>query len=415
MQNTDNSFYASCEQAFNPALQGKPVVVLSNNDGCVIARSPEAKALGIGMAEPYFRVKPFCDKHRVAVFSSNYELYGDMSGRVMNVLANLTTALEVYSIDEAFLDLSGFDLLGFDRHALEITLTVKKHTGIPVSVGVAPTKTLAKVANEYAKKHTKHGVKVLRGAAAIDEHLKITPLGDVWGIGHRTEDKLKLLGISTAWDFAQMDARIVRQQFGVVYERTLRELQGFPCLSLEDMQPKKNICSSRSFSRPVTAFGELEEAVSVYMSRAAEKLRAQNSYARGVMVFIHTNRFRVKEPQYGAVKVIELPNPSNNTPALVAAAKTALRRGFRQGFQNQKAGVFLLDLVQSDKRQFDLFTPEPDVRREKLMAAMDKLNRNYGRHQVFFGTVGLKHNWQMRCDRRSPRYTTRRQSVESAS
>lgn len=204
-----------------------------------------------------------------------------------------------------------------------------------------------------------------------------------------------------------MDARIVRQQFGVVYERTLRELQGFPCLSLEDMQPKKNICSSRSFSRTVTALSELEEAVALYMSRAAEKLRAQGSYARGVMVFIHTNRFRVKEPQYGAVKVVELPNPSNDTPALVAAAKTALQRGFRQGFQYQKAGVFLLDLVQSDERQFDLFTPAPDVWREKLMAAMDKLNRNYGRHQVFFGTVGLKQDWQMRCDRRSPRYTTR--------
>ncbi|MBW4595545.1 MAG: Y-family DNA polymerase [Brasilonema angustatum HA4187-MV1] len=396
-----NSFYASCEQAFNPALQGKPVVVLSNNDGCVIARSPEAKALGIGMAEPYYKMIPFCQKHKVAVFSSNYELYGDMSGRVMNVLANLTTALEVYSIDEAFLDLSGFDLLGFDRHALEIAQTVKKHTGIPVSVGVAPTKTLAKVANEYAKKHMKHGVFVLRGACTIDEHLKITPVGDVWGIGHRTEHKLKLLGINTAWDFAQMDVRLVRQQFGIVYERTLRELQGNPCLSLEDMQPKKNICSSRSFSRPVTALSELEEAVALYMSRAAEKLRAQGSYALGIMVFIHTNRFRVKEPQYSAVKVVELSNPSNDTSALIAAAKTALQRGFRQGFQYQKAGVVLLDLVQADERQFDLFAPSPDNRREKLMAVMDKLNRNYGRHQVFFGTVGLKQDWQMRCDRRS--------------
>ncbi|MBP5977395.1 Y-family DNA polymerase [Brasilonema sp. CT11] len=401
-----NSFYASCEQAFNPALRSRPVVVLSNNDGCVIARSKAAKALGVPMAAPYFQIKKLCERHNVAVCSSNYELYGDISRRVMSILADFSTESEVYSIDEMFLNFSGFDLLGVEAHALKIVQTVWQWAWIPVCVGIGPTKTLAKVANAAAKKQSKNGVFILQDQDTIKKHLAKTPIEDVWGIGRRTAEKLLQLGVKTAGDFTLLDARLVRQQFGVVYERTLRELQGVACLKLEDIEAKKNICSSRSFSRPVTELAEMEQAVTLYMTRAAEKLRAQDSYAQAVMTFIQTNRFKPLKPQHYAGKVVSLVSASQDTCVLIKAAIEGLRQGFKLGFQYQKAGVMLLDLIQNNERQFDLFTPAPDQKRETLMKTIDNLNNRFGRHTAFFGSAGLKHDWQMRCNHLSKRYTT---------
>lgn len=336
-----NNFYASCERAFNPNWNNRPVVVLSNNDGCVIARSNEAKALGIKMGVPAYQIKNEIERYGIGVFSSNYTLYGDMSNRVMTMLSSYSPNIEVYSIDECFLDFSGFERYNLKEYGEEIVRTVSKGTGIPVSMGIAPTKTLAKVANKFAKKY-----KGYKGVCIIDteekriEALKRTEIGDVWGIGHRYTKRLALYGVSTAYDFAQMPKAWVRQQMTVVGERTWKELNGEPCIDLELVTPdKKQICTSRAFGEAISEIEGLEEAVSSYASICAGKLRKQRSCAQALMVFIHTNNFREDLPQYFQNCVVKLPLPTNNTPEIVHYALIALRNIYRKGYFSRKPGL----------------------------------------------------------------------------
>lgn len=403
-----NSFYASCEQVFQPRLQNKPVIVLSNNDGCVVARSPQAKALGIGMGQPFFQTQNLCRSHKVAVFSSNYELYGDMSARVMSVLKKFAPNIEIYSVDEAFLDLSWCDPNNLHDFAIKLREIIGQWTGIPVSIGIAPTKTLAKLANDRAKTRVGEGVLVLRHKEEIVNLLNQTPVHDVWGIGSKKADKLAKMGVKTAWDFAQLDTNIVRQKFSVASQRTQWELQSIHCLGLEEIQPRKNIVCSRSFSRPVTLLAELEEAISVYVSRAAVKLRNQGSIAQGMGVFAMSSRFHTQEPQFVGQKFFELSQSSCITPELITLAKAALRQIYRQGVKYQKVGVMLLDLAPAaNLRQSCFWDSNYTEQQEKLMSTVDAVNRKYGRDTLFYGAMGIKRDWQMKQSRRSPRYTTR--------
>ncbi len=400
-----NSFYASCESVFNPALIGLPVIVLSNNDGCVIARSKAARALQIAMGAPFFKVKDLCQNKNVAVFSSNYELYGDMSARVMETLHNFGFDLEIYSVDECFLTFPDhLAIADIQAIAKEMKHKVQRWTGIPVSVGIGKTKTLAKVANEYAKTH--EGVCVLHDADHVTALLRLTPVADVWGIGRRIGDRLRALGVNTAEQFRSLDNRQVRQQFSVTLQRTHYELHGLSCLPLEDIQPRKNICSSRAFSRPVTLMSELEEAVSFYTSRAAEKLRKQGSVAQAIAVFIHSNKF--VKPQYYNEATVPLLQPTNDTIELVRVAKSVLRKIFCRGIKYQKAGILLLDLIPENlNRQPHLFVSDPSPKRRALMEAVDQLNSRFGRNTVTLASSGIERTWSTKANFRSGRSTTR--------
>jgi DNA polymerase V len=341
-----NNFYASCERVFQPELRNQAVVVLSNNDGCVIARSNEAKALGIKMGEPWHLLRARIDARTLRMRSSNYTLYGDMSARVMHVLAGFTPDLEFYSIDEAFLDLGGFEHR-LDAHGRELRERVLQWTGIPVSVGIASTKTLAKVANHRAKKDQKHGgVCVLLDEAEIHDVLARLDLTDIWGIGGRLARRLLDIGITTPLALKQTDARFIRERFSVTLERTVRELQGIPCIALEEAPPdKKTIMASRSFGKLVTARREMEEAVASYAARAAEKMRRQSLAAGRLMVFVQTNPFRPQDPQYAREQTVQLPVASADTGKITSAAERGLNAIWRDGYHYKKAGVMLLDLV----------------------------------------------------------------------
>jgi DNA polymerase V len=407
-----NSFYASCEQVFRPDLLGRPVVVLSNNDGCVVARSAEAKALGIGMAEPWFKVQQrLRGAGEVTVLSSNYALYADMSQRVMRLLARFSPCQEVYSIDECFLDLDGL-LETPSAYGQRIKTTVHRWTGLPVCVGIGATKTLAKLANRLAKKAPEwEGVCDLSALTQeeIESVLEGMDTGAVWGVGPRLSARLEQLGIRTALQLAQADTQLLRCRFSVVLERTALELRGIACLRLEELAPvKQQIMSSRSFGKPVTTFRELAEAVTSYISRAAEKLRAQHSEAGAVYIMIRTNVFKDGEPLYSNSRVLVLPEPSADTRILVKAALHGLRRLYRPGYRYAKAGVMLMELTAAGSAQRDLFAaqagPEPDGR---LMAVMDRINRQFGRDTLVLAGTGLHKRWAMRQARRSPRYTTR--------
>lgn len=412
-----NSFYASCERAFRPELKAKPVVVLSNNDGCVIALSNEAKALGIVMGTPYFKVKDLCRRHGVVAFSSNYELYGDMSARVMETLRGLAPEVEVYSIDEAFLDLDrmpGVDLWAFARR---MRATVTQHTGIPVSIGVGQTKTLAKAANRYAKRNTKDFAWVIDNEAERMRLLSSMTTSDIWGIGHRLSRHLAEMGITTAAEFAACDARMVRQRFGVNVQRVGKELQGMRCGELLIEKAKKQIICSRAFGRVVYTEDELREAVAKYTARAAEKLRRQNSYVQHVQVFAEgSNRFKDERP-WSYSLTVGLPRPSSDTGELIAATKAGASALFRRmphapdprdpltGFR--KAGVMLLDISSCDEVQRDLFAPMPNPRRERLMQTLDGVNRRFGSGTLYHAAQGVEPRWKMRRELKSPSYTTR--------
>lgn len=402
-----NNFYASCERVFNPALNHRPVVVLSNNDGCIVARSNEAKALGIPMGAPLHQYRVLCDKHQVAVFSSNYALYGDMSRRVMECLNTFTPDMEVYSIDEAFLQLDGFVHLDLTAYAATMRRRVYQWTGIPVSIGIGPTKTLAKIANHVAKKRTKTGVFSLLDSQVQQEVLPSIEVGDIWGIGSRWAKKLQGMAIHTADDLSQADPTMIRKALNVVGERIVHELQGTACLSLEAVQPRKNIMCSRSFGKLVTDRTELLEAISSHAARAAEKLRKQNSRAGGVSVFLKTNRFRANELQYYGGETYTFTCPSNDTREIIRAARKGIHALYRQGFRYHKCGVMLLDIAPADVSQPNLFHDSDYERRDQLMQLVDSLNANFGRNAVFFAAQGTKQNWQMRSDRRSHRFTTR--------
>lgn len=408
-----NNFYASCERAFNPYWNGRPVVVLSNNDGCVIARSNEAKAVGIPMGAPAYQIKMAVEQHGIGVFSSNYTLYGDMSNRVMTLLSDYSPGIEIYSIDEAFLDLSGFTHRDLKEYGEEMVRKVTKGTGIPISVGIAHTKTLAKVANKFAKKF-----KGYKGACIIDtdekriEALKRTEIGDVWGIGRRHAKRLALYGVKTAYDFAQMPQGWVRQQMTVVGERTWKELNGEPCIDLEQTAPaKQQICTSRSFGETVTEIGGLEEAISTFAGICASKLRRQKGGAHSLMVFIHTNRFREDMPQYSQSTIIRMPVSTGSTSEIVHYALLALRGIYRKGYSYKKAGVILMDITQDKAVQQNLFDTVNRDKHRKLLKVVDRLNSGYNRNALSLAVQGGGRKWKLKQENLSPCYTTKLSDV----
>jgi DNA polymerase V len=424
-----DSFYVSCERAFQPALEGRPVVVLSNNDGNIVARSRESKALGITMGMPFFKAKPIIDKHNVTWFSSNYTLYGDLSRRVFDTIDRFVLALEHYSIDEAFVH---FDPGRHDGDAREIRQTVRRWTGIPVSVGIGPTKVLAKIASAIAKKHPEYGGVVDLSGADADRYLQDFDVADVWGIGPRYSQFLKSedepdaaqpdlwegaglprirrkLKVETALELKRCPDAWVRKHLTIRGLRLVWELRGISCLPLEVFeQPRKGLCCSRSFGRPVTTVEELGEALAMHAVRGGEKLRRQHLAASHLTVFISTSRFRENPDEiYSGGASWRLPYPTSFTPALVAAAQALLKRAYRPGFAYHKAGIFLSDIVPDSERQQNVFVGVDDERRTRLMEAVDRINRRHGRHTVRPLAVGDERGWEMRRGHLSPRYTTR--------
>ncbi len=404
-----NNFYASCERVFNPSLRGLPIVVLSNNDGCVIARSNEAKALGIKMGVPAFEIKDVIYQHHVKVFSSNYTLYGDMSNRVMTTLKDMAPEVEVYSIDESFLNLYGMGHVDLAQYAHNMVKTVTKNTGIPVSIGIAPTKTLAKLANKLAKKMPfSHGVHVLDSHAKMEEATKNFPIEDVWGIGRQYAKFLSTFNIKTAWDLTQMPMGWVQKELTVVGVRMWNELKGIPQIDMEQEIPsKKNICTSRSFGEMQKEYGPIEEAVSTYAARCGEKLRKQHSCARVMMVFIHTNQFRQDLKQYGKNIVLNLPIASNDTTELIHYARLGLKRIFKAGYHYKKAGIVVSEFVPENAIQQNLFYANNAGKHKFVMEAMDKLNTRFGRDMIRVSSQGYDKKWKLRQESLSPCYTTR--------
>jgi DNA polymerase V len=347
-----NNFYASCERVFNPSLNGRPVVVLSNNDGCIIARSNEAKALGIKMGAPAFKIAASLQANQVVVFSSNYALYGDMSRRVMSALGQFTPEIEIYSIDEAFLNLDGLPV-NLAEYGRMIRKTVLKNTGIPVSIGIGPTKVLAKAANHYAKKVPENnGVFILDSPAKIDESLQKFPIDEVWGIGRQYASRLTSLNVKTAWDFIQMTDSWVKKNMTIVGLRIKKELEGISCLEMELISPaKKAICTSRSFGQTQTEIEPIREAVATFAGKCAYKLRKQKTCANVLMVFIHTNGFNQNEPQYAQNFICKLPVATNSSLELIKYAACALQAIYREGYRYKKAGVLVTDIVAEDQVQ----------------------------------------------------------------
>jgi DNA polymerase V len=403
-----NNFYVSCERLFQPILLGKPVVVLSNNDGCVIARSDEAKALGIPMGLPAFKLTDLITEHSIEVFSSNYTLYGDLSTRVMTTLTQWTPEVEVYSIDEAFLKFSVLLPDALTAYGQTIRATIQQWTGIPVSIGIGPTKTLAKLANRLAKRSPEaQGVVTLNSHIEIEATLAQTPIEDIWGIGPGYTRRLHAHKIRTALQLRQVNDRWVRQELGIVGLRLVWELRGISCLPLELCPPpKQNLMVSRSFGRPITTLTEMREAVATYMTRAAEKLRRHHVAAGVLTVFLMTSRFR-DEPQYSNSVTISLPVATQDTAELIGYALRGVEQTFREGYRYQKAGVILTALVPAHQIQAHLFDQHDRERSQKLMTAIDTINREWGSGTIRYAAVGLRPGWVMRCARRSPRYTTR--------
>ncbi|MEQ0404723.1 Y-family DNA polymerase [Klebsiella sp. JB_Kp033] len=406
-----NSFYASCETVFRPDLKGRPVVVLSNNDGCVIARSPEAKPF-VKMGEPYFKQKDMFRRHGIIAFSSNYELYADMSNRVMTTLEELSPRCEIYSIDEAFCDLTGVrncrDLTDFGR---EIRETVLRRTHLTVGVGIAQTKTLAKLANHAAKQWQRQtgGVVDLSNQERQRKLMALLPVDEVWGVGRRISKKLEAMGIKTVLQLADTDIRFIRKHFNVVLERTVRELRGEPCLGLEEFAPvKQEIVCSRSFGGRITEYHEMRQAICSYASRAAEKLRGEHQYCRFISAFVKTSPFALNEPYYGNSASVKLLSPTQDSRDIITAATKCLDAIWRDGHRYQKAGVMLGDFYSQGVAQLNLFDDNaPRKNSEKLMEVLDHLNAKGGRGTLYFAGQGIQTAWQMKREMLSPRYTTR--------
>ncbi|MGU5721628.1 translesion error-prone DNA polymerase V subunit UmuC [Aeromonas hydrophila] len=404
-----NNFYASCERLFRPDLKGRPIVVLSNNDGCVVARSAEAKAIGIKMGVPYFQIRQFFETMGGIWFSSNYALYGDMSQRVMTILEGMAPAVEVYSIDEAFVELSeswAGDMVVYGRQIRE---RVQQWTGLTVGVGIGPTKTLAKLANYAAKKWpATGGVVDLRDEARRARLMAITPIEEVWGIGRRLTAKLESQGIRTVAELVAADPKILRRQYGVVVERTVQELRGIPCADLEQLaQAKQQIICSRSFGERITQIGPMHQALAGYMERAAEKLRAEGMCCRHVTLFIRTSPFSDKAPYYGNQVSTRLAMPTHDTRALLAQIPALLPRIWRDEQRYQKGGVMLADFTPMGMQQGDLFAGDQQApRSEALMQVIDKINRGQ-LGKVYFAARGRDtREWMMKREQLSPRYTT---------
>lgn len=402
-----NSFYASCERVFRPDLARTPIVVLSNNDGCVIARSADSKPY-IKMGEPYFQIRDKLKQYGVIAFSSNYALYGDMSQRVMTVIESLVPALEVYSIDEAFADLTGIPAR--EQLGREIRKQVLKRTGIPTGVGIGSTKTLSKLANHAAKKWQRQtgGVVDICDPVRRDKLLQVIEVSEVWGIGRRMTEHLHAMGIKTAWDLACADPATLRSRFSVVIEKTARELSGTSCLTLEEVAPpKQEICCSRMFGKRLRELPPIREAVSTYAARACEKLRSQGSLCKRVRVSIRTGMFNPDEAKYAKGVVCELPYPTDDTRLITAAAGAGLERVFREGYAYSKAEILLLDLRQRGEYTDDMFAITQPAASERVMTVMDEINARWGRGTLRPGGVPATPDWGMRREMMSPSYTTR--------
>ena len=401
-----NSFYASCERVFRPDLQRVPIVVLSNNDGCVIARSADAKPF-VKMGEPFHQIRGTLQRHGVLAFSSNYALYGDISERVMTVIEGLVPALEVYSIDEAFTDMTG--IVEREKLGRQIRAQVLKLTGIPTGVGIASSKTLAKLANAAAKRWQKQtgGVVDICDPQRRDKLLKVMPVSEVWGVGRRMTAHLTSMGIKTAWDLAQADAWSLRKQFSVVIEKTARELRGVSCLGLEESPPaKQEICSSRAFGQRLHEVEPIREAVATYTARACEKLRAQGSLCKRIRVAIRTGMFNPEEVKFAKGIVCELPYPSDDTRLIVRAAQQGLDVIFKPGHAYAKAEIMLLDLRQRGEFTDDLFAEVQPAAAEKVMSVLDEINGRWGRGTLRPARVPLTPGWGMKRELKSPAYTT---------
>ncbi|UAW98027.1 translesion error-prone DNA polymerase V subunit UmuC [Halopseudomonas nanhaiensis] len=403
-----NSFYASCERVFRPDLAKTPIVVLSNNDGCVIARSAEAKPF-IKMGDPYFKIKDTLRSQGILAFSSNYALYGDMSERVMTTLERRLPMVEVYSIDEAFADLTGLpeplDQLGYSLRA-----DVLKITGIPVGVGIASTKTLAKLANAAAKRWQRQtgGVVDIRDPERRDKLLKAMPVAEVWGVGRRMNEHLQAMSIKTAWELSNADPALLRKRFSVVMEKTARELRGINCLNMEaEAPPKQEICSSRAFGQRVYDLAELQQAVASYTTRAAEKLRGQQSLCKVIQVGIRTGLFNPSEEHFSRHMQVHLPYPTDDTRILIQTAVQGLERIYRVGPAYAKASVMLLGLCRRDQYTPDLFAPSQAVTSDRLMQTMDKINQRWGKNTLKSARLPAMPEWGMQRQLLSPSYTTR--------
>ena len=399
-----NNFYASCERVFNPQIKRKPIVVLSNNDGCVIARSNEAKALNIKMGEPAFKIKSLFKKHKVHVFSTNFALYGDLSERVMNTLKSEISRVEIYSIDEAFLDFS--DLCSFDR-ALSIRKKVKKWTGIPISIGIAPTKTLAKVANHIAKKSTKDGVFILRKSDIV-RYLKYLPIEDVWGIGRKNAFKLKQYGVYTALDFRNLNTDWLRKNFSINGVRLQKELRGEICYALEfKKNKKKNICTARSFGKETNDYNIIRQAVSNFANTCAIKLRKEAGCCYKVSVFLMTNRYKPNALQHYPYITLNFQTPTSDSFEIVSKANIALKNIYRDKCIYKKAGVIVQNIVSAKEVQTSLFDTINRKKRNKLMCSIDKINMLMGRDKIRLAAQGFDRKWKLQQEKLSPCYTTR--------
>lgn len=405
-----NNFYVSCERLFQPKLEGRPVVVLSNNDGCVVSRSQEVKDLGVKMAVPWYQLKNLAKRHGIIPCSSNYSLYADLSNRVMSLLAQYAPYQEVYSIDECFLELTGIATSHTD-HAQHMRHKIKQGVGIPVCVGIAASKTLAKLANHVAKKDAqRQGVCDLNalGVAELDALLSRIPVGEVWGVGRRSTTKLQALGIGTVLDLKRTSPKRIRDEFSVVLERTIAELNGIACFELDDVMPdKQQIICSRSFGSLVSNLADLEQAVISYTTRAAEKLRAQHSIATGIQVYIRTNPHQERDPQHQQTMLLPLTEATDDTRQLCHAALHGLRRIYRSGYAYQKAGVVLTEISPRSARPRDLFEDIAAQQKSRaLMSTLDAINRRMGSGSLRLLGEGTHQIWAMRRENVSPRCTT---------
>lgn len=411
-----NSAYASMERVFNPKLRDKPVCILSNNDGCIVAITKDAKALGIKRGTPYFKVRDLCEKHDVAVLSSNYELYDAMSSRFHKIVAGFGPVHEAYSIDEAFLDLTGVETESFTELGRALKARLWKWIGLPVCVGIAPTKTLAKLCDHFAKTYPVYGGVVNWFDLSPERRkkaLSITPIGEVWGIGRKTEEKLLREGIENVWQFSQADVFTLRRRYGVVLERTLREIQGVSCLPVESVpKPKEQILRSRSFSHATNDRSVLLSSVSTHMTEVARQLRREKAEAKKAGVFFLTSPFKENEPWHAAEPVTELTLPTSDTMRLVEVACRLVEAHWRPGFRYCKAGAFVTDLIPEGSCSvtgslFDLPDEERDATRRRLMECLDDLTRRFGKGAWKIGSSGLADGWQMKRDRLTPAYLTR--------
>lgn len=403
-----NNFYASCERLFRPDLQNTPIVVLSNNDGCCIARSNEAKALGIAMGEPYFKIKGLCAQHGIKAFSSNYTLYGDLSHRVMCTIEESWPDIEIYSIDEAFLDLKKMPPESYELFCMRLQKKILKHTGIPTSIGIGQTKTLAKLANYCCKKVFK--IPVFDITSSRESLLKQISVGDIWGIGQQWEKKLTLRGIFTAYDLANTNVHHLKKSFNVVLMRTAMELQGIACGGLEEFAPKQSIMSSKSFGQMQTDFNSIAQSISSHCARAVEKMRTQGLVAQRLSVFVQTNRFRDDLRQHFQSMEFPLINATDDLRLITKIAKRCLQRIFKAGYFYKKAGVCLENLTLKNPRQLDMFhqpTDEQLQHTEQFMSVLDRINHKYGRSTIRLAAEGYSKPWDMRAELKSPAYTTR--------